>query len=213
MDNPTSDLPCALVVMGVAGSGKSTIGEALSNHLGWRYEDGDSFHPPSNVAKMKSGQPLTDDDRWPWLKAIAAEIDRCRQAGEHVIIACSALKRAYRDVLLHGRDDTRIVYLNGSHDVIADRLDHRKGHFMPAGLLDSQFATLEPPSQDERPIIVSIDADIDEIVDHIMQQLRGNPGVGAPSPLAGEDGVSQREKPGEGSASASSKADRDPSPK
>ena len=175
MDNQTSDLPCALVVMGVAGSGKSTIGEALGSRLGWRYEDGDSFHPPSNVAKMKSGQPLTDDDRWPWLKAIAAEIERCSQAGEHVIIACSALKHAYRDILVHGRNDIRIVYLNGSHDVIADRLGHRKGHFMPAGLLDSQFATLEPPSADERPIIVPIDGGVEEIVDHILQQLTDQP--------------------------------------
>jgi carbohydrate kinase (thermoresistant glucokinase family) len=158
--------------MGVAGSGKSTIGEALSQRLGWRYEDGDSFHPAANVAKMSAGQPLTDGDRWPWLEAIAAEIERCRQAGQHIIIACSALKRAYRDILVHGRDDVRMVYLNGSHDLIADRLGHRKGHFMPPGLLDSQFATLEPPSPDERPISVSIDAPVDAIVDGIVQQLQ-----------------------------------------
>jgi carbohydrate kinase (thermoresistant glucokinase family) len=172
VNNLTSELPCALVVMGVAGSGKSTIGEALSQRLGWRYEDGDSFHPAANVAKMSAGQPLTDDDRWPWLKAIAAEIERCRQAGQHIIIACSALKRAYRDILVHGRDDVRMVYLIGSHDLIADRLGHRKGHFMPPGLLDSQFATLEPPSPDERPISVSIDAPVDVIVDDIVQQLQ-----------------------------------------
>jgi carbohydrate kinase (thermoresistant glucokinase family) len=172
VNNLTSELPCALVVMGVAGSGKSTIGEALSQRLGWRYEDGDSFHPAANVAKMSAGQPLTDDDRWPWLEAIAAEIERCRQAGQHIIIACSALKRAYRDILVHGRDDVRMVYLNGSHDLIADRLGHRKGHFMPPGLLDSQFATLEPPSPDERPISVSIDAPVDAIVDGIVLQLQ-----------------------------------------
>ena len=172
MNNLTSELPCALVVMGVAGSGKSTIGEALSQRLGWRYEDGDSFHPAANVAKMSAGQPLTDDDRWPWLEAIAAEIARCRQAGQHIIIACSALKKAYRDILVHGRDDIRMVYLNGSHDLIADRLGHRKGHFMPPGLLDSQFATLAPPSPDERPISVSIDAPVDMIVDGIVQQLQ-----------------------------------------
>ncbi|MEN3286059.1 MAG: gluconokinase [Bradyrhizobium sp.] len=172
MNNLPSELPCALVVMGVAGSGKSTIGEALSQRLGWRYEDGDSFHPAANVAKMSAGQPLTDDDRWPWLEAIAAEIERCRQVGQHIIIACSALKRAYRDILVHGRDDVRMVYLNGSHDLIADRLGHRKGHFMPPGLLDSQFATLEPPSPDERPISVSIDAPVDVIVDGIVQQLQ-----------------------------------------
>jgi carbohydrate kinase (thermoresistant glucokinase family) len=172
VNNLTSELPCALVVMGVAGSGKSTIGEALSQRLGWRYADGDSFHPPVNVAKMSAGQPLTDEDRWPWLKAIAAEIERCRQEGQHIIIACSALKKAYRDILVHSRDDIRMVYLNGSHDLVADRIGHRKGHFMPPGLLDSQFAALEPPSPDERPIIVSIDASVEVIVEHILQQLQ-----------------------------------------
>jgi gluconokinase/6-phosphogluconolactonase len=172
VNNPTSELPCALVVMGVSGSGKSTIGEALGRRLGWRYEDGDSFHPAANVAKMSAGQPLTDEDRWPWLEAIAAEIERCRQEGQHIIIACSALKKAYRDILVHGRDDIRMVYLNGSHDLVADRLGHRKGHFMPPGLLDSQFATLEAPLADERPITVSIDASVEEIVEHILQQLQ-----------------------------------------
>ncbi|WP_407156085.1 gluconokinase [Bradyrhizobium sp. STM 3557] len=179
MTNPTSELPCALVIMGVAGSGKSTIGEALARRLGWRYEDGDSFHPAANVAKMSSGQPLTDEDRWPWLKAIAAEIERCRRAGEHVIIACSALKKAYRDILVHGRDDIRMVYLCGSQGLVADRLNHRKGHFMPPGLLDSQFAALEPPSPEERPITVSIDAPVETIVDEVLQQLQPSP----PSPL------------------------------
>jgi gluconokinase/6-phosphogluconolactonase len=167
-----SELPSALVIMGVAGSGKSTIGDALARRLGWRYEDGDSFHPAANVAKMSAGRPLTDADRWPWLKAIAAEIERCRLAGEHVIIACSALKKAYRAILVHGRNDIRIVYLNGSQDLVADRLGRRKGHFMPPGLLDSQFATLEPPSPDERPIVVAIDEPVEAIVDHILQQLQ-----------------------------------------
>jgi len=174
VNNPTSELPCALVVMGVSGSGKSTIGEALSRRLGWRYEDGDSFHPAANVAKMSAGQPLTDQDRWPWLKAIATEIERCRQHGEHVIIACSALRKAYRDILVHGRDDIRIVYLGGSQELVAERLGRRKGHFMPPGLLDSQFATLEPPGPDERPIIVCIDAAVEAIVDQILHQLQGD---------------------------------------
>jgi carbohydrate kinase (thermoresistant glucokinase family) len=174
VNNLTSELPCAMVVMGVSGSGKSTIGEALGQRLGWRYADGDSFHPPANVAKMKAGQPLTDEDRWPWLKEIAAEIERRRQVGEHIVIACSALKKAYRDILVHGRDDVRMVYLNGSRDLVADRIGHRTGHFMPPGLLDSQFAALEPPSPDERPIIVSIDASVDVIVERILQQLQGD---------------------------------------
>src|SRR5665213_393156 len=99
--NESGEMPCALVVMGVSGSGKSTIGDKLAERLGWRYEDGDTFHPASNVDKMSAGHPLTDEDRWPWLQAIADEIDRLCKAGERVVIACSALKRAYRDVLVH----------------------------------------------------------------------------------------------------------------
>jgi gluconokinase len=164
--------PCALVVMGVSGSGKSTISESLAARLGWRYEDGDSFHPASNVAKMSAGQPLTDDDRRPWLQAIADEIDRLSAAGERAVIACSALKRAYREVLVHGRDDIGIVFLDGSPDLIANRITARKGHFMPPDLLASQFRTLERPEANERPIIVSIDAPVAEIVDDIVRQLK-----------------------------------------
>ena len=164
--------PCALVVMGVSGSGKSTIADRLAARLGWRYEDGDRFHPPANVAKMSAGQPLTDEDRWPWLQAIADEIDRLAASGQRAVVACSALKRAYRDILVHGRDDVRIVFLNGTQDLIADRLAARKGHFMPPGLLASQFRTLEPPQPDERPITVSIDAPIEAIVDDIVSQLK-----------------------------------------
>lgn len=164
--------PCALVVMGVSGSGKSTIADRLAARLGWRYEDGDRFHPPGNVAKMSAGQPLTDEDRWPWLRAIADEIDRLSAAGQRAVVACSALKRSYRDILVHGRDDVRIVFLNGTQDLIADRLAARKGHFMPPGLLASQFKTLELPQPDERPITVSIDAPVEAIVDDIVSQLK-----------------------------------------
>jgi gluconokinase len=164
--------PCALVVMGVSGSGKSTIADRLAARLGWRYEDGDRFHPPANVAKMSAGQPLTDEDRWPWLQAIADEIDRLSAARQRAVVACSALKRAYRDILVHGRDDIRIVFLNGTQELIADRLAARKGHFMPPGLLASQFRTLEPPQPGERPITVSIDAPIEAIVDDIIRQLK-----------------------------------------
>ena len=158
--------------MGVSGSGKSTIADRLAARLGWRYEDGDRFHPPANVAKMSAGQPLTDEDRWPWLQAIADEIDRLSAAGQRAVVACSALKRAYRDILVHGRDDVRIVFLNGTQDLIADRLAARKGHFMPPGLLASQFRTLEPPQPGERPITVSIDAPVEAIVDDIVRQLK-----------------------------------------
>ena len=157
--------------MGVSGSGKTTIGEMLAARISWRYEDADTFHPPSNVAKMSAGQPLTDEDRWPWLNAIAAEIDRVCAAGERVVIGCSALRRVYRDVLVHGRDDIRIVYLKGTQALIADRLAQRKGHFMPPALLTSQFTTLEPPTDDERAVIVSIDGSAEAIVEDIMRQL------------------------------------------
>jgi gluconokinase len=157
--------------MGVSGSGKSTIAAALAERLEWTFEDGDRFHPPSNVAKMSAGHPLTDEDRWPWLQAIADEIDRVCEAGGRVVMACSALKRAYRNILVHGRDDIRIVFLDGSQALIADRLARRKGHFMPPGLLDSQFKTLEPPQAAERPFIVSIDAPVAAVVDNIAAQV------------------------------------------
>jgi gluconokinase len=170
VDNDIGRTPCALVVMGVSGSGKSTIADKLAERLSWKYEDGDKFHPLSNVAKMSAGQPLTDEDRWPWLRAIADEIDRVCEAGEHAVIACSALKRAYRDILVHGRPDVRIIYLQGTQDLIAGRLVLRKGHFMPPGLLASQFKTLEPPDASENPVTVSIDAPVETIVDDIVRQ-------------------------------------------
>jgi gluconokinase len=174
--------PCALIVMGVSGSGKSTIAGKLAERLRWSCEDGDRFHPKSNVEKMSAGHPLTDEDRWPWLKAIADEIDRVCRDGEHAVIACSALKRAYRKILVHGRDDVRIIFLEGSRDLIAKRLRLRKGHFMPPTLLESQFATLEPPGLSERPIVADIDASVEAIVDAIVEQLAlDRPGQGAPA--------------------------------
>lgn len=161
--------------MGVSGAGKSTIAEALARRLGWRCEDGDRFHPAGNVAKMSAGQPLTDEDRWPWLKAIADEIDRLCGKEQRAVFACSALRRAYREVLVHGRDDVRIVFLDGTKELIAGRLAARKGHFMPAGLLDSQFRTLEPPTPDERAVSVSIHATVDAIVDNVVRQLQLDP--------------------------------------
>ena len=164
-------LPCALIVMGVSGSGKSTVAEALGKRLGWRFEDGDRFHPASNVAKMSAGHPLTDDDRWPWLESIADEIERVCKLGEHIIIACSALKHAYRDVLQRRRDDVRFIYLKGTQELIADRMAHRTGHFMPPELLASQFRTLEPPEIGEHVITVPIDGSVDAIVDDVLRQL------------------------------------------
>jgi gluconokinase len=169
---PPEPAPRALIVMGVSGSGKTTIGEELARRIGWRYEDADTFHPAGNVAKMSAGKPLTDEDRWPWLRAIADEIDRAVAVGERVVIGCSALRRVYRDVLVHGRHDIRLVYLDGTQALIAGRLGERKGHFMPPGLLTSQFKTLEPPTPDEHAVTVSIDAPAESIVDDILRQLK-----------------------------------------
>jgi gluconokinase len=166
-----SGAPSVIVVMGVSGCGKSTIASMLAQQLNWIYEDGDWFHPPSNIEKMHRGEPLTDEDRWPWLHGIAAWIDATRHAGNHATIACSALKRAYRDILVGERRDVRIVHLKGDRDLIARRLSARDGHFMPPSLLDSQFTALEEPQDDERPIVVSIVPHPREIVDEIMSKL------------------------------------------
>jgi gluconokinase len=165
------DRTSIIVVMGVSGSGKSTIAAMLAIRLHWTYEDADWFHPPANVEKMHSGKPLTDEDRWPWLRAIAAWIDDARGARKHAVIACSALKRAYRDILVGDRRDVRVVYLKGERELIARRMTLRHGHFMPPSLLDSQFATLQEPGEDERPIVVSIDARPRDIVDAVIAKL------------------------------------------
>ena len=164
-------LPSVIVVMGVSGCGKSTIASMLAHRLHGVYEDGDWFHPKSNVEKMHHGEPLTDEDRWPWLNSIAAWIDATRKAGSHGTVACSALKRAYRDILIGDRRDVRLVFLKGSRELIARRMAARDDHFMPASLLDSQFAALEEPGADERPIVVSIEPHPREIVDAIVEKL------------------------------------------
>ena len=160
-----------VVVMGVAGCGKTTIAERLAAAGGWTLLEGDAFHPAANVAKMASGTPLTDEDRWPWLRAIAAGLDAERAAGRSAVVACSALKKAYRDILLAGRPDVRLVYPRGARALIADRLGARKGHFMPPSLLDSQFATLEEPGPEENPIVVDIGGTPEAIVRAIQEHL------------------------------------------
>lgn len=160
------------VVMGVSGSGKTTVAEGISRRMGWVLLEGDAFHPPANVEKMRLGHALTDEDRWPWLRAIAAEIDAIRADGGSAVVACSALKRAYRDILIGDRPDVVLVYLRGDRDLIAARMAARKGHFMPLALLDSQFATLEEPGPDEHPIIVSIEPPPEVIIDEVVRQLK-----------------------------------------
>ena len=167
--------PMIVVIMGVSGSGKSTIGRLLAARLHWEFTDGDRFHPASNVEKMRNGIPLTDDDRWPWLDAIAAWIDDTRRSGGHSVLACSALKRRYRDVLIGNRPDVRLVFLKGEETLIARRLATRHGHFMPQGLLRSQFEALEEPTPDENPVIVSIEPSPGEIVTQIVSSLHMSP--------------------------------------
>lgn len=171
----SSAAPAVVVVMGVSGSGKSTIGSLLALHLHCEFEDGDWFHPAANIEKMHKGIPLTDDDRWPWLDAIAAWIDRTRRRGGHGIMACSALKRRYRDVLIGDRADVRLVYLKGEEALIARRIATRHEHFMPPALLHSQFEALEEPGAGENPVIVSIEPTPREIVARILSSLNLSP--------------------------------------
>lgn len=165
--------------MGVSGAGKTTIGKKLAARLGWKFIEGDVPHPPANVAKMRRGKPLTDVDRAPWLAAIAQVIDEWLRGGENGVIPCSAMKRSYRRQIIGERGDVRLVYLEGSHELIAGRLAGRRGHFMPASLLDSQFGRLEPPGPDENSIMIDIDRPVGEIIERISSVLlsaAGSPG-------------------------------------
>jgi len=158
--------------MGVSGVGKTTIGQHLAARLGAQFLEGDDFHPAANVAKMRRGEPLDDDDRRPWLETLAAELARRAAAGERIVLACSALRRRYRDLLRAGGAAIQFVYLAGDPDFIRQRLASRHGHYMPASLLDSQFATLEEPGVDEA-IRVDVSLTPDAIVDRICELLGG----------------------------------------
>ena len=159
------------VLMGVSGSGKSTIGALLASRLRWVFEDADWLHPAANVDKMHKGIPLTDEDRWPWLNAVAAWIDHCRLSGGHGVVACSVLKRRYRDILIGKRADVCLVYLKGDEALIARRIAARHEHFMPQSLLQSQFSALEEPTPDENAIVISIKPRPHEIVAQILSAL------------------------------------------
>ena len=161
-----------LVVMGVSGSGKSTVAALIAERLGWLFVDGDSFHTPEHVAKMHAGLALDDADRAPWLARIAVWIQQRLEAGESGVVVCSALRKAYRDVLTRGsRRAVRIVYLDGDKALIAGRLSGRHGHFMSPRLLDSQFAILEVPGPDEHPITVAIDDTPEGIAERVVTLL------------------------------------------
>ena len=159
-----------LVVMGVSGSGKSTVGAALAQRLRVPFADADDLHPAANIAKMSAGQSLDDRDRWPWLETIGAWLHAHERTGG--VMSCSALKRRYRDQLRHHAPGVTFVHLDGSHEVIAARQASRPGHFMPASLLHSQFATLEPLAPDERGVVIDVDQDIDAIVDSFVSRAR-----------------------------------------
>jgi ribose 5-phosphate isomerase A len=163
--------PPVLVIMGVSGSGKSTVALELAARLGWPFEEGDALHPESNIAKMHAGIALTDDDREPWLQAIAAWIDGQRAKGQPGIITCSALKRSYRDIIIGGRPEARLIYLRGTRSLIAQRLTSRHGHFMPSDLLLSQIDTLEEPGPEEDPLVVDIGPPVRQVAEEIIRLL------------------------------------------
>lgn len=163
--------PPNLVVMGVAGCGKSHIGKAIASALDATFIEGDAFHPPENVARMSASIPLTDADRAGWLAALAARLAQGRRNGESMVLACSALKQRYRDQLREGDPDLVFVHLHGSRDLIAARMTERSGHFMPVSLLDSQFRDLEAPGADERVIACDIGAPPEPLRDQVLAQL------------------------------------------
>lgn len=166
-----------VIVAGVSGSGKTTVGSMLAGRLGWRFADADAFHPAANIAKMRAGVPLTDEDRRPWLQAIGAWMDERIEAGESAVVTCSALKRAYRDALLDGRPQGRLVFLAVDRDLVARRLTARHGHFFPLQLLDSQFAALEPVGPGERAVsIVPADDPAQTVADIIAVFRLGTDG-------------------------------------
>jgi gluconokinase len=171
------DAALAVVVMGVCGCGKSSVGERLAREIGASYIEGDAFHPPENVARMAAGVPLTDADRQGWLETLAAQLAGARKEGRSLVLGCSALKRRYRDTLRSGAPELRFVHLHGERDMLAARMAARQGHYMPASLLDSQLATLEVPGADERAITLDAGAPIESLVQTALAQLQGSQGT------------------------------------
>jgi len=164
-------LPIVLVLMGVSGSGKTTVAKIIADRLDWAFEEGDALHPPANVAKMAAGHPLDDDDRAPWLAKVADWVDARLDAGHSGVITCSALKRKYRSLIDRRGSGVEFVFLHGSRELIAERLATRQGHFMPSSLLASQFETLEEPTADEPVIRVEIAGAPEAIADAVLAAL------------------------------------------
>ena len=166
-----------IVVLGVSGSGKSTVAATLVDRLGWEFAEGDDFHPPANVAKMRAGHPLDDDDRWPWLRSLAAWIGAHEKAGRNVVVTCSALKRSYRDLLRDGHPSVWFAHVTVAPELLRERIEHRTGHYMPASLLDSQLATLEPLADDEPGARISGAESPPSVVDEVLAALDAERGL------------------------------------
>ncbi|MBB4853227.1 gluconokinase [Mycobacteroides chelonae] len=163
--------PLVVVVMGVAGVGKTTVARLLAQRLGAPYAEADDFHPEANIAKMSAGIPLDDADRWPWLRQIAEWMSERGREGTGGVITCSALKRSYRDVLRAGCPDAFFLHLSGDRTLVGDRMSHRAGHFMPTSLLESQFEILEPLGSDENGVVLDVGSGPDELVAEALKQL------------------------------------------
>ncbi|CAA9252111.1 MAG: Gluconokinase [uncultured Blastococcus sp.] len=172
----------SIVVMGVSGSGKSTIAAGLVDRLGWEFAEGDDFHPPANVEKMRSGRPLDDEDRWPWLRSLAAWIGEHEQAGRSVVLTCSALKRSYRDLLRDGHPSVWFAHVTADADLLRDRVEQRTGHYMPSSLLESQLATLQPLQDDEPGAAISGAAAPESVVTQLLAALDDERGARPESP-------------------------------
>ncbi len=177
----TDAKPLAVVVMGVSGSGKSTVAAGLVDRLGWEFAEGDEFHPRENVEKMRSGRPLDDDDRLPWLRRLTAWIGEHEQAGRSVVVTCSALKRSYRELLRDGHPSVWFAHVTADAELIRDRMERRTGHYMPPSLLESQLATLEPLEADEPGASISGAGRPDDVADELLAALEKERGPRAGS--------------------------------
>lgn len=160
-----------IVMMGICGSGKTTLGRLLAERLGIPFVEGDDYHTPENVAKMATGHPLTDADRWPWLRRLGEAMGQWSEAGQDTVVSCSALRRDYRDLLRASAPDVRFVFLEGAVELVRDRMAHRAGHFMPVGLIDSQIAALEDPRGEPGVIAVSVAGTPEDIIAEIIKAL------------------------------------------